>query len=47
MIAIDTNILIRLLVYDDISQNKKAADLIAQYKDAGFIYVSDIVLVET
>jgi predicted nucleic-acid-binding protein len=44
MIAIDTNVLLRYLLFDDEIQSKKAAKLINSHQ---LIYVSHIVLVET
>ena len=44
MIAIDTNVLLRYLLFDDEIQSKKAAKLIDSHQS---IYVSHIVLVET
>jgi len=46
MIAIDTNILIRFLVEDDIQQTRKAENMLKKYKNDGEIYLSNIVLIE-
>ena len=47
MIAVDANVLVRLLVADDPSQSDKARKLFdAQAADAGSIWVSQTVLVE-
>ena len=47
MIAVDTNVLVRLLVNDDAAQAARARDLIdAQAGEDGSIWVSDTVLVE-
>ena len=47
MIAVDTNLLVRLLVNDDAAQAARARDLIdAQADKDGSIWVSDTVLVE-
>ncbi|CAA6825882.1 MAG: PIN domain nuclease [uncultured Thiotrichaceae bacterium] len=44
MIAIDTNVLLRYLLWDDEKQSAKAEALIT---DSSFVLVSDVVLVET
>lgn len=47
MIAIDTNVLVRLFVYDDIQQTKKVRALFDSYADeAQSVWLSDIVLIE-
>lgn len=47
MIAVDTNILVRLLVNDDVAQAARAKKLFdAQSGEDGSIWVSDTVLVE-
>lgn len=47
MIAIDTNVLVRLFVYDDIEQTKKVRALFDSYADeAQSVWLSDIVLIE-
>lgn len=47
MIAIDTNVLVRLFVYDDIEQTKKVRTLFDSYADeAQSLWLSDIVLIE-
>ena len=47
MIAIDTNVLVRLFVYDDLEQTKKVRELFDAYADeAQSLWVSDIVLIE-
>lgn len=47
MIAIDTNILIRFLVEDDIQQTRKAENILKKHKNDAEIYLSNIVLIET
>ena len=47
MIAIDTNILIRFLIEDDVYQTKRAEKVLKEHNDEGKIYLSNIVLVET
>jgi len=44
MIAIDTNVLLRYLLEDDVDQSSKASDLIA---NKGKVLITDAVLVET
>ena len=44
MIAIDTNVLLRYLLYDDLPQSKKADKIISGIKK---ILVTDVVLIET
>lgn len=44
MIAIDTNVLLRYLLQDDLSQSKKADKIISGIKN---IIVTDVVLIET
>ena len=47
MIAIDTHVLVRLFVYDDIEQTKKVRALFDSYADdAQSVWLSDIVLIE-
>ena len=47
MIAVDTNVLVRLLVGDDASQHARAARLFDEHADeAGALWVSQVVLVE-
>ena len=47
MIAIDTNVLVRLFVYDDIEQTNKVRALFDSYADeAQSVWLSDIVLIE-
>lgn len=48
MIGIDTNVLVRLLVQDDVAQNARARRAIARAEDAGeTIRIHDVVLAET
>jgi predicted nucleic-acid-binding protein len=48
MIALDTNVLVRFLVEDDIAQAAKATALIEQaISDGATIFISDVVLCET
>ena len=44
MIGIDTNVLVRYLVQDDVTQSKKASDIIEKEES---IYINQIVLCET
>lgn len=44
MIAIDTNVLLRYLLWDDVTQAKKADKLI---NDNSLVLITDVVLVET
>lgn len=47
MIALDTNVLVRLLVKDDVRQGKRAAALVEGALDAGeAIFVPEVTLVE-
>ena len=43
MIAIDTNIIVRLLTQDDLSQYKKAYNLLNKYE----VFITDTVILET
>lgn len=48
MIAVDTNVLVRLLVKDDATQTRKAAQLFRRLDaDGERAYVSDVVVCET
>jgi len=46
MLAIDTNVLVRLIERDHPLQSKAAAKLLAEAEQSGGIYVSDVVLAE-
>ncbi len=47
-IALDTNVLVRFLVADDVAQSRDAAALIERTIDAGeTLFISDIVVCET
>jgi predicted nucleic-acid-binding protein len=43
MIAIDTNIIVRLLTQDDLSQYKKAYNLLNKYE----VFITETVILET
>jgi predicted nucleic-acid-binding protein len=48
LIAVDTNVIVRLLVEDDEAQTARARDLFVQVRaQTGLVYISDVVLVET
>jgi len=48
MIALDTNVLVRLLVADDVRQGRRAAALVERAVDAGErVFVPEVALVET
>lgn len=46
MIAIDTNILIRILTNDDPDQCRKANAIVEKYPDAESVFISDVVMAE-
>ncbi len=47
MLAVDTNVLVRFLVVDDVGQSERAAKLVGKAIDRGEqLFVSDLVLCE-